>query len=172
MVNSLQFDNAMLQDLLTNQIHKICRYDKICRCLINNLIGRPITEKDIIQTAYVIASTQWEMEKELEMMEQRIWQGDVHMSTLARYIGLITTSEVEIFREIEKMEQNVLISTLDIYLGLMADTQEPKPEIDQQLKLVVEYRHMVRNINMKHIKQQIKEELQINNVQQHKARQN
>ena len=78
--------------------------------MIENLIqsrrytGRPITEKDIIQKAYVIVLTHWEMEKELEMMEQRIWQGDVHMRTLARYIELITTSEVEIFREIEKMD--------------------------------------------------------------------
>jgi len=140
--HSLQFDKEMLQDFLTNQIHKICRYDMICRCLIHNLIqsrrytGRPITEKDIIQTAYIIASNHWEMEKELDIMEQRIWQEDVHMSTLARYIGLITISEVDIFREIEKMEQNVFIST--IYVGLMADTQEPKPEIDQQLKMVVE----------------------------------
>ena len=102
-------------------------------------------------------------------MEQKIWQGDVHRSTLARYTGLITTSEVEIFREIERMEQNVLISTLAVYVELMAE-QEPKPEIDQQLKMVVEYRHMVRNINTEHIKQQIKEELQIKIVKQHKAR--
>ena len=62
------------------------------------------------------------------------------------------------------------MSTLAIYFGLMADTQEPQTEIDQQLKLVVENRHMVRNINIEHIKQQIKEELQIKNVKQHKAR--
>ena len=55
------------------------------------------------------------------------------MSTLARYIGLMTdtqelfTSEVEIFKEIEEMEQNVLMSTLARYIGLMADTQELKP---------------------------------------------
>ena len=60
------------------------------------------------------------------------------MSTLSRYIGLMTdtqelfTSEVEIFKEIEEMEQNVLMSTLARYIGLMADTQEPKPEIDRQ----------------------------------------
>ena len=143
--HSLQFDKAMLQDLLKNQIHKICRYDTICRCLIDNLIqsrrytGRLITEKDIIQTAHAIVSTHWKMEKELEIMEQKIWQGDVHMSTLARYIGLMTdtqelfTSEVEIFKEIEEMEQNVLMSTLARYIGLMADTKENKPEIDQQL---------------------------------------
>ena len=110
------------------------------------------------------------------MMEQRIWQGEVHMNTLARYIGLMTdtqelfTSDEGIFKEIEEMEQNVLMSTLARYIGLMADTQEPQTEIDQQLKLVVEYRHMVRNINIEHIKQQIKEELQIKNVQQHQAK--
>ena len=132
--------------------------------------GRSITEVEILQTAYAIASTHWEMEKELEMMEQRIWQGDVHMSTLARYIGLMTdtqelfTTDEGIFKEIEEMEQNVLMSTLARYIRLMADTQEPKPEIDQQLKLVVEYRHMVRNINIEHINKQIKEELQISNT--------
>ena len=91
-----------------------------------------ITEAVIIKTALAIASTYWEMEKELEMMEQRIWQGDVHMSTLARYIGLMTdtqelfTSDEGIFKEIEEMEQNVLIRTLARYIGLMADTQEPQ----------------------------------------------
>ena len=75
--------------------------------------GRSITEKEILQTAGVIASTHWEMEMELEMMDQRIWQGDVHKSTLARYIGVMTdtqklfTSDVGIFKEIEEMEQNV-----------------------------------------------------------------
>merc|ERR1711888_408308 len=80
------------------------------------------------------------------------------------------TSDEGIFKEIEEMEQNVLMSTLARYIGLMADTQEPQLEIYQQLNLVVEYRHMVRNINIEHIKQQIKDELQIKNVQQHKAR--
>ena len=64
---------------------------------------------------------------------------------------------MEIFREIERMEQKELISTMAVYVELMAE-QEPKPEIDQQLKLVVEYKHMVRNINIEHCKQQIKEE--------------
>ena len=94
---------------------------------------------------------------------------DVHMSTLARYIGLMYDTQ-EPFKELEEMEQDVHMSTLARYIGLMADTQEPQTEIDQQLKLVVEYRHMVRNINIEHIKQQIKEELQIKNVQQHQAR--
>ena len=123
--NSLQNNNAMTQDLLKNQIHKICRYDKMCRCLIENLIqGRQHKFKKIInpyhpqddidlilaemeytgelisQTAHDVTALHWKMEKELEIMEQEIWQGDVHRSTLARYTGLITTSEVEIFREI------------------------------------------------------------------------
>ena len=67
------------------------------------------------------------------------------------------------------MEQNDLISTMAVYVELMAE-QEPKPEIDQQLKLVVEYRHMVKNINTEHMKQQIKEELQIKMLKQHEAR--
>ena len=58
------------------------------------------------------------------------------------------------------MEQNDLISTMAVYVELMAE-QEPKPEMEQQLKLVVEYRHMVKNINTEHMKQQIKEELHI-----------
>ena len=94
-------------------------------------------------------------------MEQEIWQGDVRRSTLTRYSGLITTAEMGIFREIERMEKKDLRRTMDVYVELMA---EPKPEIEQQLKMVVEYRHMVRSINTEHMKQQIKEELQ------HKAR--
>ena len=46
------------------------------------------------------------------------------------------------------MEQNDLISTMAVYVELMAE-QEPKPEMEQQLKLVVEYRHMAKNINTK-----------------------
>ena len=74
-----------------------------------------------------------------------------------------------IFREIERMEQKDLRRTMDVYVELMAE-QEPKPEIEQQLKLVVEYRHMLRNINKEHMKQQIKEELQIKILKQHEAR--
>ena len=192
--NSLQNNNAMTQDLLKNQIHKICRYDEMCRCLIENLIqGRqhkfkklinayhPQDKIDLIlaemeytgelisQTAHDVTALHWKMEKELESMEQEIWQGDVSRSTLARYSGLITTAEIGIFREIERMEQNDLISTMAVYVELMAE-QEPKPEIEQQLKLVVEYRHMVKNINTEHMKQQIKEELQIKILKQHEAR--
>ena len=192
--NSLQNNNAMTQDLLKNQIHKICRYDEMCRCLIENLIqGRqhkfkklinayhPQDEIDLIlaemeytgelisQTAHDVTALHWKMEKELESMEQEIWQGDVSRSTLARYSGLITTAEIGIFMEIERMEQNDLISTMAVYVELMAE-QEPKPEIEQQLKLVVEYRHMVKNINTEHMKQQIKEELQIKILKQHEAR--
>ena len=65
----------------------------------------------ISQTAHDVTALHWKMEKELESIEQEIWQGDVPRSTLARYTGLITTSEVEIFREIERMEQNNIIST-------------------------------------------------------------
>ena len=150
--NSLQNNNAMTQDLLKNQIHKICRYDEMCRCLIENLIqGRqhkfkhinaydPQDEIDLIlaemeytgelisQTAHDVTALHWKMEKELESMEQEIWQGDVSRSTLARYSGLITTAEIGIFREIERIEQNELRSTMEVYVELMAE-QEPKPDI-------------------------------------------
>merc|ERR1712030_48421 len=56
-----------------------------------------------------------------------------------------------------------------VYVELMAE-QETKHETNQQLKLVVEYRHMVKNINTGHMKQQIKEELKIKVLKQHKAR--
>ena len=49
-------------------------------------------------------------------------------------------------------------------MNTLADTQEPQTEIDQQLKLVVEYRNMVRNIKIEHINKQIKEELKIKNA--------
>ena len=108
--NSLKNNNAMTQDLLKNQKHKICRYDEMCRCLIDNLIQsrqhklklisayHPQDEIDLIleaeveytgelisQTAHDVTAIQWKMEKELESMEQEIWQGDVSRSTLARY---------------------------------------------------------------------------------------
>ena len=76
--HSLQLEKAILQDLLTDQKTLIKTKEFDCRCLIDNFIqsrwytGRSITEKEILQTACVISSTHWEMETELEMMEQRI----------------------------------------------------------------------------------------------------
>ena len=105
--------------------------------------GVEYTGKLISQTAHHITDLHWKMEKELESMEQEICQGDVQRSTLAGYLGrVLDTAEMGIFREIERMEQNDLISTMAVYVELMAE-QETKPEIDQQLKLVVEYRHML-----------------------------
>ena len=70
------------------------------------------TGKLISQTAHHITDLHWKMEKELESMEQEIWQGDVPRSTLKIYSGLITTAEMGIFREIERMDQNDLRSTM------------------------------------------------------------
>ena len=71
-------------------------------------------------------------------MEQEVCQGDVQRSSLARYfVLLLDTAEMVIFRKIERMEKE------DIYVKLMAT----QPEIEQQLKLIVEYTHMLRNIN-------------------------
>ena len=55
---------------------------------------------------------------------------------------------------------------MDLYVELMAT----QPEIEQQLKLIVEYRHMLRNINKKHMEKQIKVELQTKILKQHKDR--
>ena len=188
--NSLQ---AMTKDLLKNQIHKIRRYDEMCKMLIINLVeGRqhkfksisnsayPQEEKDlrleaevehtgklISQTANHITDLHQKMEKELESMEQEVCQGDVQRSTLARYFGLVLdTAEMVIFREIERMEKKDLRRAMDLYVELMAT----QPEIEQQLKLIVEYRHMLRNINKKHMEQQIKVELQTKILKQHKDR--
>ena len=147
----------MTQDLLKNQIHKICRMDESCKMLIINLIkGKKhkfniisasaypqeeidfmleaevkYTGKLISQTAHHITDLHWKMEKELQSMEQEIWQGDVRRSTLTRYSGL-TTAEMGIFREIERMEKKDLRRTMDIYIELMTE-QETQPELEQQL---------------------------------------
>ena len=55
---------------------------------------------------------------------------------------------------------------MDLYAELVAT----KPEIEQQLKLIVEYRQMLRNINKKHMEKQIKVELQTKILKQHKDR--
>ena len=186
--NSLQ---AMTQDLLKNQIHKICRYDEMCKMLIINLVeGRqhkfksistsayPQEEKDLMlrtevehtgrlisQTAHHITDLHRKMEKELEGMEQEVCQGDVQ-STLARYSGLVlNTTEMVIFKEIEGMEMKDLRGAMDLYVELIAT----QPKMEQQLKLIVEYRHMLRNINMEYI-ELIKVELQTKIFKQHKDR--
>ena len=124
----------MTKDLLKEQIHKICRYDEMCKMLIINLIeGRqhkfksistsayPQEEKDLMlgaevehtgrlisQTAHHITDLHRKMEKELEGMEQKVCQGDVQRSTLAKYFGLVLdTAEMVIFKEIERMEMKV-----------------------------------------------------------------
>ena len=114
------------------------------------------TGRLISQTAHHITDLHRKMEKELEGMEQEVCQGDVQ-STLARYSGLVlNTAEMVIFKEIEGMEMKDLRGAMDLYVELMAT----QPEMEQQLKLIVEYRHMLRNINKKHMEQQIKVELQ------------
>ena len=64
-----------------------------------------------------------------------------------------------------------MMNTWTRYIRLMADTKEPQTEINQQLKLVNDYRNLVRNIKVKHINtfKQIEEELQPKNVQQHQT---
>ena len=64
------------------------------------------------------------------------------------------------------MKKEDLRRAMDLYVELMAT----QPEIEQQLKLIVEYRHMLRNINKKHMEQQIKVELQTKILKQHKDR--
>ena len=70
-----------------------------------------------------------------------------------------------IHREMEE-DLRVMLNTFARHIKLMADTQEPQTEINQQLKLVIEYRNLVRNIKVKHINtfKQIEEELQIKHV--------
>ena len=99
------------------------------------------TGRLISQTAHHITDLHRKMEKELEGMEQEVCQGDVQ-STLARYFGLVlNTAEMVIFKEIEGMEMKDLRGAMDLYVELMAT----QPEMEKQLKLIVEYRHMLRN---------------------------
>ena len=55
------------------------------------------------------------------------------------------------------------------YIWLVANTKEPQTEINQQFKLVNDYRKLVENIKVKHSNtfKQIEDELQPKNVQQH-----
>ena len=88
----------------------------------------------VSQTAYHITDLHWEMEKELEGMEKEVCKGDVQ-STLARYSGLVlNTAEMVIFKEIEGMEMKDLRGAMDLYVELMVT----QPEMEQQLKLIVE----------------------------------
>ena len=125
------------------------------------------TRRLISQTAYHITDLHWKMEKELEGMEKKVCQGDVQ-STLARYSGLVlNTAEMVIFKEIEGMEVKDLGGAMDIYAELMdAELMVTQPETEL-IKLIVEYRQMLRNINMEYI-ELIKVELQTKMFKQHK----
>ena len=87
-----------------------------------------------------------------------------------RYITDVALAIDSTHREMEE-DLGVMMNTWTRYIRLMADTQEPQTEINQQLKLVVDYRNLVRNIKVKHINtfKQIEEELQPKNVQQHQT---
>ena len=61
---------------------------------------------------------------------------------------VLDTAGMGIFKEIEKMRTEKLRGIMDIYVELMAT----QPEMEQQLNLIIEYRHMLRNINKKHMK--------------------
>ena len=52
------------------------------------------------------------------------------------------------YREMEE-DLRVMMNTWTRYIGLMSDTKEPQTEINQQLKLVNDYRNLVRNIKLK-----------------------
>ena len=72
------------------------------------------------------------------------------------------------YREMEE-DLRVMMDTWTRYIGMMSDTKEPQTEINQQFKLVNDYRKLVENIKVKHINtfKQIEDELQPKNVQQH-----
>ena len=108
------------------------------------------TEKLISKTANYIIELNQKMEKELESME-----------VLGR---VLDTAGMGIFKEIEKMRTEKLRGIMDIYVEMMAT----QPEMEQQLNLIIEYRHMLRNINKKHMEKQIKVELQNKILKQHK----
>ena len=61
------------------------------------------------------------------------------------------------------MKLKDLRGAMDLYAELMVT----QPEMEQQLKLIVEYKHMLRNINMEYI-ELIKVELQTKIFKQHK----
>ena len=56
-----------------------------------------------------------------------------------------------IFKEIEEMRTEKLREIMDIHVELIT----AEPEIENQSNLIIEYRYMLRNINRKHMANQI-----------------
>ena len=78
--NSLQ---AMTQDLLENQIHKICRYDEMCKMLIINLIkSRQHKFKLISTSAYPQEEKDIMLEAKAEYTGKLISQTAHHITDL------------------------------------------------------------------------------------------
>ena len=100
------------------------------------------TEKLISKTANYITDLHQKMEKELESME-----------VLGR---VLDTAGMGIFKEIEEMRTEKLREIMDIYVELITT----EPEIENQSNLIIEYRYMLKNINKKHMENQIMVELQ------------
>ena len=93
--NSLQ---AMTKDLSKYQIHKICRYDEMCKMLIINLVeGRQHKFKSISTSAYPQEEKDLRLEAEVEHTEKLI-------SQTANYI---TDLHQKMEKELESMEQEV-----------------------------------------------------------------
>ena len=169
--NSLQ---AMTKDLL----YKICTNNEMCKLLIINLVeGRQHKFKSISTSAYPQEEKDLRMEEEVNHTEKLISKTanyiiELHqkmekelesMEVLGR---VLDTAGMGIFKEIEKMRTEKLRGIMDIYVEMMAT----QPEMEQQLNLIIEYRHMLRNINKKHMEKQIKVELQNKILKQHKDR--
>ena len=109
------------------------------------------TRRLMSQTAHHIMDLYWEVEKQLEGMEKEACKGV--QSTLESYSEqVLNTAEMIIFKEIEGMKVKDLEGAMNIYAELMeAELMDvelvPQPETESELlKLIVEYRHMLKTI--------------------------
>ena len=96
--------------------------------------------ESIRKTANYISELPQKMEKELEKLE----------------VLVMNTDRMGIFKEMEEMRIEELRASMNIYVELILT----EPEIENQSNLIIEYRYMLKNINKKHMANQIMVELQ------------
>ena len=155
---------AITKDLL----NKIIENDDMCTSLMNSLVrGRQYIFTRISDSAFPQEEKNLRMKEEVKQTEELIRKTANYISKLHQKMEkeleslevlgkVMNTDRMGIFKEMEEMRIEKLREIMNIYVELIIT----EPEIENQSNLIIEYRYMLKNINKKHMANQIMVELQ------------
>ena len=158
---------AITKDLL----NKIIENDDMCTSLMNSLVrGRQYIFTRISDSAFPKEEKNLRMKEEVKQTEELIRKTANYISELHQKMEkeleslevlgkVMNTDRMGIFKEMEEMRIEKLREIMNMYVELIIT----EPEIENQSNLIIEYRYMLKNINKKHMANQIMVELQKKN---------